>query len=214
MVRPRPGSYFGILFFYKYLTSSRSEGFSQTFLKFILLKLKSMHLTKIQNKIYEVRGQNVMLDFDLAELYEVETRVLNQAVKRNAERFPERFMFRLTPKEWEAMRSQIVTASDQSKRNISTTPFAFTEHGVTMLASVLRSKKAIQTNIAIVEAFISLKEFVLNYKELSDKLKELESRYDKNFKDIYQAINFLIEKENQSAYQKERTKIGFKKEGK
>lgn len=83
-----------------------------------------------------------------------------------------------------------------------------------MLASVLRSKKAIQTNIAIVEAFISLKEFVLNYKELSDKLKELESRYDKNFKDIYQAINFLIEKEKQSSQQKDRTKIGYKKEGK
>lgn len=155
-----------------------------------------------------------MLDFDLAELYEVETKRLNESVKRNMERFPEKFMFRLTKKEWETMRSQIETASDQSKRNISNTPFAFTEHGVTMLASVLRSKKAIQTNIAIVEAFISLKEFVLNYKELSDKLKELESRYDKNFKDIYQAINFLIEKENQSANQKERTKIGYKKEGK
>lgn len=170
-----------------------------------------MQLTTIQNKIYEVRGLSVMLDFDLAELYEVETKRLNEAVKRNIERFPERFMFRLTKTEWEVMRSQIATASDQSKRNISTTPFAFTEHGVTMLASVLRSKKAIQTNIAIVEAFISLKEFVLNYKELSDKLKELESRYDKNFKDIYQAINFLIEKENQSEYQKERTKIGYKK---
>ena len=173
-----------------------------------------MQLTTIQNKIYEVRGLSVMLDFDLAELYEVETKRLNEAVKRNIERFPERFMFRLTKTEWEVMRSQIATASDQSKRNISTTPFAFTEHGVTMLASVLRSKKAIQTNIAIVEAFISLKEFVLNYKELSDKLKELESRYDKNFKDIYQAISFLIEKEKQSSQQKERTKIGYKKEGK
>lgn len=173
-----------------------------------------MQLTTIQNKIYEVRGLSVMLDFDLAELYEVETKRLNEAVKRNIERFPERFMFRLTKTEWEVMRSQIATASDQSKRNISTTPFAFTEHGVTMLASVLRSKKAIQTNIAIVEALISLKEFVLNYKELSDKLKELESRYDKNFKDIYQAINFLIEKEKQSSQQKDRTKIGYKKEGK
>lgn len=172
-----------------------------------------MQLTTIQNKIYEVRGQNIMLDFDLAELYEVETRVLNQAVKRNAERFPERFMFQLTDEEWKYMSSQIVTTYPE-KRPKSAIPFAFTEHGVTMLASVLRSKKAIQTNIAIVEAFISLKEFVLNYKELSDKLKELESRYDKNFKDIYQAINFLIEKENQSSQQKERTKIGYKKEGK
>lgn len=99
-----------------------------------------MQLTTIQNKIYEVRGLSVMLDFDLAELYEVETKRLNEAVKRNIERLPERFMFRLTKTEWEVMRSQIATASDQSKRNISTTPFAFTEHGVTMLASVLRSK--------------------------------------------------------------------------
>ena len=172
-----------------------------------------MQLTTIQNKIYEIRGLSVMLDFDLAELYEVETRVLNQAVKRNAERFPEKFMFQLKDEEWKYMSSQIVTTYPE-KRPKSAIPFAFTEHGVTMLASVLRSKKAIQTNIAIVEAFISLKEFAQNYKELSDKLKELESRYDKNFKDIYQAINFLIEKENQSANQKERTKIGYKKEGK
>ena len=170
-----------------------------------------MQLTTIQNKIYEVRGQSVMLDFDLAELYEVETKALNQAVKRNSERFPQRFMFRLTQDEWESMRSQIVTASDQSKRNVNTTPFAFTEHGVTMLASVLRSKKAIQTNIAIVDAFISLKEFVMNYKELSDKLKEMESRYDKNFQDIFQAINYLIDKDNQEIDQKERDKIGYKK---
>lgn len=112
-----------------------------------------MQLTTIQNKIYEVRGQNIMLDFDLAELYEVETRVLNQAVKRNAERFPERFMFQLTDEEWKYMSSQIVTTYPE-KRPKSAIPFAFTEHGVTMLASVLRSKKAIQTNIAIVEAFI------------------------------------------------------------
>lgn len=168
----------------------------------------------IQNKIYQVRGQNIMLDFDLAELYEVETKVLNQAVKRNRERFPERFMFRLTKEEWETMRSQIVTASDQSKRNANIMPFAFTEHGVTMLASILRSKKAIQTNIAIVEAFISLKEFLLNYKDLSEKLKAMEAKYDKNFKDIYQAINYLIEKENQMDEQKDRNKIGYKKDSK
>ena len=173
-----------------------------------------MQLTTIQNKIYEVRGQSVMFDFDLAGLYEVETKVLNQAVKRNLERFPERFMFRLSESEWATMRSQIVTASDQSKRNINVTPFVFTEHGVTMLASVLRSKKAIQTNIAIVEAFISLKEFVLNYKELSEKLKQLESKYDKSFNDIYKAIHYLIEKENQNSQQKARTKIGFKKDSK
>lgn len=169
-----------------------------------------MQLTTIQNKIYEVRGQSVMLDFDLAELYEVETKRLNESVKRNIERFPERFMFRLTQNEWERMRSQIATASNQTKRNVNITPFAF-EHGVTMLASVLRSKKAIQTNIAIVDAFISLKEFVMSYKELSGKLKEMESKYDKNFKDICQAINYLLEKDNQETEQIERNKIGYKK---
>jgi|SRR5690606_9301454 len=170
-----------------------------------------MQLTTIQNKIYEVRGQSVMLDFDLAELYEVETKRLNESVKRNIERFPERFMFRLTKDEWQAMRSQIATASDQGKRNLNVTPFAFTEHGVTMLASILRSKKAIQTNIAIVEAFISLKEFALTYKDLSDKLKEMETKYEQNFNDIYQAINYLLEKDSQETYQKKRAKIGYKK---
>lgn len=104
-----------------------------------------MQLQKIESKIYDVRGLKVMLDFDLAELYEVETKVLNQAVKRNRSRFPERFMFRLNISEWKIMRSQFVTASGQRKRNISSLPFAYTEHGVTMLASVLRSDKAIRS---------------------------------------------------------------------
>lgn len=107
------------------------------------------------------------------------------------------------------MRSQIVTASDQYKRNIRVTPFAFTEHGVTMLASVLRSKKAIKMNIAIVEAFISLKEFALNYKDISEKVKEIENKYDKQFADIYEALNYLLKKNTQKTNQKERRRIGF-----
>jgi len=168
-----------------------------------------MQIERIQNKIYEIRSQKIMLDFDLAELYEVGTKVLNQAVKRNPDRFPPRFMFRLTIAEWENMRSQIVTASDQAKRNTRITPFAFTEHGVTMLASILRSEKAIRMNIAIVEAFIALKEFAITYKELAEKLNELESRYDKRFNDVYDAINFLLQK-NQETSQKQRTRIGYK----
>ncbi|HEY0261959.1 MAG TPA: ORF6N domain-containing protein [Chitinophagales bacterium] len=167
-----------------------------------------MQLQHIENKICEVRGQKVMLDFDLAELYEVETKVLNQAVKRNIERFPERFMFRLSAKEWELMRSQFVTASTQSKRNIAITPFAFTEHGVTMLASVLRSKKAIKINIAIVEAFIALRQFALNYKGLAEKLKALEGKYE----DVYEAINYLLQKDKQEVEHKERKRIGFNAE--
>ncbi len=127
-----------------------------------------MQVAVIHNKIYEIRGHKIMLDFDLALLYEVETKVLNQAVKRNKERFPKDFMFRLTIEEWQEMRSQFVTASPD-KRNTTATPFAFTEHGVTMLASVLRSEKAIKMNIAIVRAFIALRQFAINYKELADQ---------------------------------------------
>lgn len=169
-----------------------------------------MQLQPIQNKIYEVRGQKVMFDFDLAELYEVETKRLNEAVKRNIERFPQRFMFRLNQEEWEDMRSQIATASDQSKRNVGITPFAFTEHGVTMLASVLRSKKAIQTNIATVEAFISLKEFALNYKELTEKLKQIEDKFEAKFNDVFDAVNYLLEKDHIQTQQDKRIKIGYK----
>lgn len=171
-----------------------------------------MVLPNIQSKIYEIRGQRVMLDFDLADLYEVETKRLNEAVKRNIERFPERFMFRLTIEEWEKMRSQNSTASEQKKRNREITPYAFTEHGVTMLASILRSKKAITTNILIVEAFIALKEFALNYVELTNKLKEIETTYSKQFKDVYDAINYLLQKDQQLSEQKSRKRIGFKEE--
>jgi hypothetical protein len=150
-----------------------------------------------------------MLDFDLAELYEVETRILNQAVKRNIDIFPEDFMFQLSQTEWESNSSQFVMSSRKHRGNIYL-PFAFTEHGVTMLANVLKSKKARQTSIAIVRAFITLKQFVLTYKELSDKLQELENRYDKQFKDVYDAINFLLHKDNQETEQKQRKRIGFK----
>lgn len=169
-----------------------------------------MELQKIQTKIHEIRGQKVILDFDIAELYQVETKRLNEAVKRNLERFPKRFMFRLEKEEWYSMRSQIATASNQKKRNEGITPFAFTEHGVTMLASVLKSKKAIQMNIAIVEAFIILKEFNLTFNELSSKLKEMEDKYQKKFKDVYEAINYLIQKDKLEENQKKRKKIGYK----
>jgi hypothetical protein len=168
-----------------------------------------MHLLTIQRKIYELRGQKVMLDFDLAELYEVETRALNQAVKRNIDIFPEDFMFQLTPNEWKNMLSQIVMTYPVKRPKIAL-PLAFTEHGVTMLANILKSKKARQTSIAIVRAFIALKQFALNYKEISDKLKELENKYNKQFNDVYEAINYLLQKDKQETNQKERKRIGFK----
>ena len=168
-----------------------------------------MQIQLIENKIYELRGQKIMLDFDIAELYEVETKRINEAVRRNTERFPQRFMFRLTQEEWNTMRSQIATAYNQRKRNIGVTPFAFTEHGVTMLASVLKSKKAIQMNIIIVEAFIALKEFALNYGELSYKLKQLEEKYDLQFADITEAISYLLQKDKIEVEHKQRRRIGF-----
>jgi hypothetical protein len=167
-----------------------------------------MQLQTIQNKIYEFRGQKIMLDFDLAELYEVETRVLNQTVKRNIDIFPNDFMFQLTVKEWETMLSQIVMTYPV-KRPKTALPLAFTEHGVTMLSNVLKSKKARLTSIAIVRAFIALKQFALNYKDISNKLDELENTYNKQFKDVYEAINFLLQKDKQATEQHHRKRIGF-----
>src|SRR4051812_47515408 len=140
-----------------------------------------MNIQPIQNKIYEIRSLKVMLDFDLADLYEVETKVLNQAVKRNIQRFPEDFMFRLTQQEWSLMRSQIVTAS-QNKRNIAVTPLAFTEQGLAMLSGVLNSDKAISVNIAIMRAFVHIRRYASDHKELMEELRKLETKYDKEFK--------------------------------
>src|ERR1700757_391313 len=175
-----------------------------------------MLLQKIETKIYEVRGQKVMLDYDLAELYEVKTKALNQAVKRNIKRFPVDFMFQLSKAEWETMRSQIATASmksqnvtaSQNKRNISATPYAFTEQGLAMLSGVLNSDKAIDVNITIMRAFVFMRQYALTHKDLTDKLKELENKYDKEFKDVYEAIHFLLQKEKQEPLQAERKRIG------
>ena len=143
----------------------------------------------IQQKIFEVRNEKVMLDYDLAALYGVETRRLNEQVKRNSENFPRDFMFRLTQKEWQSISSQIATSliQDKNSSQIATSsrkhraktylPYAFTEHGVTMVANVLKSKKAVKMSIAVVRVFIALKEFVLQHKDLSVQLKELRQDY-------------------------------------
>ncbi|HUZ59416.1 MAG TPA: ORF6N domain-containing protein [Hanamia sp.] len=143
-----------------------------------------MQLTVIQNKIYEIRGQKVMLDFDLDEMYEVETKVLNQAVKRNANRFPKDFMFILTQKEFQSLRSQSVTSNRGGTRYL---PSAFTEQGVAMLSSVLNSEKAIEVNIIIIRTFVLIREFALTYKDLRQKISKLEKKYNSNFKEIFNA---------------------------
>jgi hypothetical protein len=161
-----------------------------------------MKLEIIEQQIIELRGQKVMLDFHLAELYEIETKVLKQAVKRNIHRFPSDFMFELSKEEFETLRSQFVT----SKRGgIRYMPFAFTEQGVAMLSSVLNSEKAIAINIAIMRTFVTLRQFALNYKELSQKITEIE----KQFPDIYKILNHLMD-EKEIENQKERKFIGFK----
>ena len=150
-----------------------------------------------------------MFDFDLAELYQVETRALNQAVKRNADLFPEDFMFRLTKTEWNGMSSQNVMTYP-TRRPKTALPLAFTEHGVIQLANVLRSKRAKQTAVAIVRAFVSLKQFLYNYEHLKVKLEELEKLYNRRFQDIYQAINYLIKENKKEEPRRSRKRIGFK----
>ncbi len=168
-----------------------------------------MQLEIIQNKIYEIRGQRIMLDFDLAEMYEIETRVLKQSVKRNLKRFPKDFMFQISKKEAEGLVSQNVIPKIQVLGGAM--PFAFTEHGVTMLASILRSDKAIKVNIAIVRAFVMLRQFVLTNKELAAKLAKLERKYNKQFKDVYEALNYLMNEKKKLIDFEKRERIGFKK---
>jgi len=153
-----------------------------------------MELQIIQNKIYEIRGQRVMLDFDLSELYEVETRTLNQAVKRNIRRFPSDFMFQLTNNKLENLISQSVTSRWGGIRKL---PYAFTEHGVTMLASVLRSERAIEINIQIVRAFIALRQFALGYAELNQKIEKFMLETNMQFSDIYQALTEMANQNEQ-----------------
>ena len=168
-----------------------------------------MELQLIQNKIYEIRGQRMMLDFDLAEMYDVETRALKQAIKRNIDRFPNDFMFELNEKEIENLVSQSVIPSKSKFGGAK--PFAFTEQGVAMLSSVLNSKKAIQVNIAVIRAFVVLRQHLADYKDLKENIATLEKQMNLNFKDINQALHYLLNKDEQQIEQNERKQIGFKK---
>jgi phage regulator Rha-like protein len=226
-----------------------------------------MELQIIREKIYEIRGQKVMLDFDLAGLYGVETKVFNQAVKRNINRFPDDFMFQLTAEEWNSSqmvmsldaeaevtdnqqserRSPIVSTSGEEKetfevidnhpdgnwsQNVTSSgrtasekvnlkkhrgkaylPYAFTEHGVSMLASVLRSEKAVQMSIAVVRAFIALKQYVSRQDSLSQQLQEVRDRlgeHDVQLNSIYDAIENLLDEKVAEKKWKDRDRIGFK----
>ncbi len=167
---------------------------------------------KIISKIHFIRDQRVILDRDLAAFYDIDTKVLKQAVRRNMKRFPKDFMFEMNTKEFENWRSQFVT-SKSDKVGLRYAPFCFTEYGVVMMASVLNSQKAIKANIAIVRAFIALREMIMNNKELTQKIIELEKRYDIQFSEIFEALKILVvKKQTQDEFAK-RERIGFKPRG-
>lgn len=161
----------------------------------------------VVNKIYVIRNQKVMLDSDLAELYGVETKVLNQSIKRNLDRFPEDFMFQLTDSEWESLRSQFVT-SKIGRGGRTYLPNVFTEHGILMLSSVLNSQQAIQVNIQIVRIFTRLRNLLSEHTELKLEIAEIKKHlqsHDKNIELVFSYLDKLIDKENQP-----RKRIGFK----
>ena len=194
----------------------------------------------IQNRIYEIRGERVMLDFDLAQLYEVETKVLNQAVKRNIKRFPEDFMFQLTKEEFEALRfqidtlenadsirSQIVTLENNTSlrsqfaslktgrgKHSKYTPYVFTEQGVAMLSGILHSDKAINMNIAIMRAFVEVRKIFLQKIDIREQFKEIKERlgeHDVQLNQIYDAMENLLDEKAAERKWEERERIGFKK---
>ncbi|MEO7924938.1 MAG: ORF6N domain-containing protein [Chitinophagaceae bacterium] len=164
----------------------------------------------IIGKIFVLRGHKIMLDTDLAVLYEVETKILNQAVKRNASRFPADFMFRLNKKEFESLRSQFVTSNRGGSRYM---PYAFTEQGVAMLSGVINSTKAIKMNIAIMRAFVEIRRIVMKNTRIANKLKSLEERlgeHDIQLNQIYNAIENLMNKKIKEESWQDRRRIGFK----
>lgn len=163
-----------------------------------------MELEVIQSRIYKIRGYRVMLDFNLAELYQVPTKALKQAVKRNIQRFPFDFMFELTLEEWQNLRSQFVTSSWGGTRY---SPFAFTEQGIAMLSSVLRSEIAIDINISIMRAFVKIREFSSTYSELNQKLETFMIETNMQFNEIYQVLTELASQKEEE--NKPRKRIGY-----
>ncbi len=169
--------------------------------------------------VFAIRGEKILLDADLADLYGVATKVLNQAVKRNLERFPADFMFQLTSEEWERMRSQTVTAYPAgtpmrsqtvtaSRRNVTALPYAFTEQGIAMLSSVLRSQRAVEVNIAIMRTFVQLRRLMDSNRDLARRIDAMEKRYDEQFSAVFDAIKQLIA-DDQAKKAKPSRRIGF-----
>ena len=162
-----------------------------------------IQVERIEHSIYLIRGQKVMLDADLAELYKVETKILNKTVKRHLDRFPEDFMFQLTTEETENLRFQIGTsrAGHGGRRYL---PYAFTEQGVAMLSGLLNSPRAVKVNVEIMRAFVRLRRLLASHTELARKLSQMEKKYDEQFKVVFDAIRALME-----PAEKPRKRIGF-----
>lgn len=166
--------------------------------------VKPVSPDEIADKILVFRSRKIMLDSDLAKLYGVPTHVLNQAVKRNADRFPSDFMFQLNKEENESLISQFVISKLERRGGRRTFPYVFTEQGVAMLSSVLNSKRAIHVNIEIMRTFAKIREMMLSHKELQGKIEEMEQKYDKNFAVIFEALRKLLDPP-----EKPKREIGF-----
>ena len=162
-------------------------------------------IERIEKKIFLIRGQKVMLDFHLAELYDVETKALKRAVKRNRERFPNDFCFTLSEEDWKNMRYHFGTSSLAQWGGRRYLPYAFTEQGVAMLSTVLKSKKAVLVNIEIMRAFVKIREMLATHKDLARKLEEMEKKYDAQFKIVFDAIRQLM-----LPSEKPKRQIGFR----
>jgi hypothetical protein len=165
---------------------------------------KLVPIERIASKIYLIRGIKVMLDRDLADLYGVETRILNQAVNRHKKRFPEDFMFQLSKSEYDFLISQFVTSKKSGRGGVRKMPYAFTEQGVAMLSGILNSDRAIAVNIQIMRTFTKLRQMLSTHKDLKRKLKAMEKKYDEQFKIVFEAMAQLLE-----ADEKPKKKIGF-----
>jgi phage regulator Rha-like protein len=161
----------------------------------------------VESKIYIIRGQKVMLDADLADLYEVETKLFNRAVKRNIDRFPSDFMFQLTKEEVEPLRFQIGTSKISGRGGRRYLPYAFTEQGIAMLSGILNSKRAVKVNIEIMRAFVRLRKMLASNAQLARKLKALEKKYDEQFRIVFEAIYKLMDPP-----ERKKGQIGFRRE--
>jgi hypothetical protein len=184
------------------LTGLKSQIVTSTSASAIRVGAKRVGAERVERRILSIRGQKVMLSTDLAELYEVAPKVLVQAVKRNRGRFPADFMFQLTRAEYAHLKSQSVTSSWGGARRA--TPYAFTEQGVAMLSSVLRSPRAVQVNIAIMRAFVKLRAILATHQELARRFEEMESKFDAQFRVVFDAIRELM-----VPPEKPRRRIGF-----